>query len=64
MLILTRAKDEIIKIGDDIEVMVVEIRGGRASLGIIAPAHVPVHRREIYEPIKREKAAAKEDLPA
>ena len=44
--------------------MVVEIRGGRASLGIIAPAHVPVHRREIYEPIKREKAAAKEDLPA
>jgi carbon storage regulator len=44
-------------IGDDIEITVVDIRGEKVRLGINAPPHVPVHRKEVYEAIKREKEA-------
>ena len=55
MLVLSRQRDESIKIGDDIEITVVDIRGEKVRLGINAPAHVPVHRKEVYDAIKREK---------
>ena len=58
MLVLSRQRDESIMIGDDIEITVVDIRGEKVRLGINAPAHVPVHRKEVYEAIKREKQAA------
>ncbi len=63
MLVLTREKDEIIMIGDDIEIMVVEFKGTgtgktRVRLGIRAPASVSVHRREIWEAIQRDKSRA------
>jgi carbon storage regulator len=58
MLVLSRQRDETIVIGDDIEITVVDIRGEKVRLGINAPAHVPVHRKEVYEAIKREKQAA------
>jgi len=49
MLILTRKKDEIIKIGEDIQVTVIEIgRGDKVRLGFTAPENVPVHRQEIF----------------
>ncbi len=51
----TRQKDESIKIGDDIEVTVVDIRGDKVDLAIIAPRSVSVHRKEVYEAIQREK---------
>ena len=54
MLVLSRYKDQSIYIGDDIVVTVVDVRGDRVRLGIDAPPNVPVHRREIYEAIKRE----------
>ena len=54
MLVLSRQRDETIMIGDDIEITVVDIRGEKVRLGINAPAHVPVHRKEVYEAIKRE----------
>ncbi len=54
MLVLSRQRDETIMIGDDIEITVVDIRGEKVRLGISAPAHVPVHRKEVYEAIKRE----------
>lgn len=57
MLVLSRQRDESIKIGDDIEITVVDIRGEKVRLGISAPPHVPVHRKEVYEAIKREKQA-------
>jgi carbon storage regulator len=44
-------------IGDDIEITIVDIRGEKVRLGINAPPHVPVHRKEVYEAIKREKQA-------
>ena len=55
MLVLTRHRDESIMIGDDVEIMVVEIRGDKVRLGINAPQQVSVHRKEIYERIKAEQ---------
>jgi carbon storage regulator len=55
-------------IGDDVEVTVVDIRGDKVRLGITAPNHIPVHRKEVYEAIQRENRAAANvqpgDLPA
>jgi carbon storage regulator len=45
-------------IGDDIEITVVDIRGDKVRLGINAPTEIPVHRKEVYEAIKRENRAA------
>jgi len=64
MLVLSRQRDETIMIGDDIEITVVDIRGEKVRLGINAPAHVPVHRKEVYEAIKREKAQGGEGADA
>ena len=58
MLVLSRQKDESIVIGDDIEITIVDVRGDKVRLGITAPKSIPVHRREIYEAIQREKAEA------
>ena len=56
VLVLSRQIDQSIMIGDDIEIVVVDVRGGKVRLGITAPRHVSVHRKEIYEIIRREKA--------
>lgn len=54
MLILTRKRNERIMIGDNVEVIVVDIKGEQVQLGINAPKDIPVHRREVYEAIVRE----------
>jgi len=54
MLVLSRKKDEKIIIGDNITIMVIEIRGDKVRLGIEAPKDITVHRQEVYEAIKRE----------
>jgi carbon storage regulator len=59
VLVLSRQLDQSIMIGDDIEIFVVEVRGGKVRLGINAPRHVSVHRKEIYEIVSREKADGK-----
>ena len=53
MLVLSRKKNESIVINNDITIVVVEIRGDKVRLGVEAPKEVPVHRREVYEAIKR-----------
>ena len=58
MLVLSRQRDETIMIGDDIEVTVVDIRGDKVRLGINAPKELSVHRKEVYEAIKKENRAA------
>jgi len=57
MLVLSRQKDESIMIGDDVEIIIVDVRGDKVRLGITAPKTIPVHRKEVYESIQREKAA-------
>jgi len=56
MLVLSRKKDEKIVIGDNISIMIVEIRGDKVRLGIDAPRDVSVHRREVYDAIKRKES--------
>jgi carbon storage regulator len=56
MLVLSRKKNESIVINNDITVVVVEIRGDKVRLGVEAPKDVPVHRREVYDAIKRSVA--------
>lgn len=58
MLVLTRKKDETIKIGDDIEIKVIGINGDQVKIGIEAPNHVEIHRKEIYLSIQEENNAA------
>jgi len=47
-------------IGDDVEIIIVDVRGDKVRLGITAPKEIPVHRREIYDAIQREKRQKKE----
>lgn len=56
MLVLSRKQHESFMIGDDIKVYVVDIRGDKVRIGIDAPADVPVHRREVYEAIHRDRS--------
>ena len=58
MLVLSRQRDETIMIGDDVEITVVDIRGDKVRLGITAPRQIQVHRKEVYEAIKRENQQA------
>jgi len=60
MLVLSRQRDESIMIGDDVEIIIVDVRGDKVRLGITAPKSIPVHRREIYDAIQREKNDKKE----
>ncbi|MBN1592934.1 MAG: carbon storage regulator CsrA [Candidatus Coatesbacteria bacterium] len=62
MLVLTRKRDESIIIGDDIEIMVVDINANEVRIGISAPRELSVHRKEVYEAILRENIAAKLSL--
>jgi carbon storage regulator len=58
MLVLSRKKNESIVINNDITIVVVEIRGDKVRLGVEAPKEVPVHRREVYDAIRRNDVAA------
>lgn len=60
MLVLSRNKDESIMIGDDVEILIVDVRGDKVRLGITAPKSIPVHRKEIYEIIQAEKQKGKQ----
>jgi carbon storage regulator len=58
MLVLARRLNESIMIGDEIEVVVIDIKGDQVKLGIRAPKRITVHRKEVYEEIKKENIAA------
>lgn len=52
MLILSRKEGDVIRINDDISIVVVDIQGDKVRLGINAPSSIPVHRGEVYDAIK------------
>lgn len=55
MLILTRRIGETVKIGGDIDVTVLGVKGNQIRVGINAPQDVAVHREEIYQKIQQEQ---------
>ena len=56
MLILTRRVNESLRVGDDVTVTVVAVKGNQVRIGINAPKDVEVHRKEIYDRVQQEKA--------
>lgn len=58
MLVLSRQRDESIMIGDNVQITVVDIRGDKVRLGIMAPNEIPVHRKEVFDAIQRENRKA------
>jgi carbon storage regulator len=56
MLILTRRLGESVKIGDEITVTVLDVKGNQIRLGIQAPKEIPVHREEVYLRLQEENA--------
>lgn len=58
MLVLTRKLGENIRIGDNVKITVLEVRGTQVKLGIEAPPEIIVHREEIYERIQEEARRA------
>ena len=58
MLVLSRKINQSIVIGDNIEIMLVDIRGDQIKLGINAPKTVKIFRKEVYEEVKSENLEA------
>jgi len=60
LLVLTRKVGESINVGHEVKIVVLEVKGRQVKLGIEAPAHVPVHRSEVYQKIQEENIRAAE----
>jgi carbon storage regulator len=58
MLVLTRKINESIKIGDDIEITILSVSGEQIKIGIDAPKHIEIHRKEVYLDIQNENNQA------
>ena len=58
MLVLGRKKGESIIIDDDIEIIVTAVEGETVKLGISAPKHITIHRKEVYLEIQEENKQA------
>lgn len=56
MLVLSRKKNEVVLIGDNIEVMIVEVRGDVVKLGVTAPRDIPVYRQEVADRLREESS--------
>jgi carbon storage regulator len=59
MLILTRRIGETVKIGDDVSITVLGVKGNQVRVGVNAPKDVPVHREEVFERIQEERSKSR-----
>lgn len=64
MLVFTRKRDEAIVIGDGIEIRVLRVGRDGVRLGVVAPAEIAVHRREIYDAVCAANQSAASSPPA
>ncbi|MEN0013334.1 MAG: carbon storage regulator CsrA [Solirubrobacteraceae bacterium] len=64
MLVLTRKPGEAIVIGDDVEIEIVAIGGGKVRVGITAPRSTTVHRKEVYVELQAQEAGASDPEPS
>lgn len=65
MLVLARKVGQSIVVNDNVEILIIEVRGDQVRLGIEAPRSIPVHRKELLEQIRAENlraAAAEVDM--
>ncbi|MCI1209328.1 MAG: carbon storage regulator CsrA [Treponema sp.] len=58
MLILSRKIDQKIRIGENITLTIIEIRGDQVKIGVEAPKEVKVFRQEVYTAIQNENRQA------
>lgn len=54
MLVLSRKCGERVVIGPHIELIVLDVRGTRVTLGFVAPRETSIHRQEVFERIHAE----------
>lgn len=58
MLVLTRKPDQSIMVGGDIEITILDVRGEQVRVGIKAPREVAIHRKEVFDQIRKENRTA------
>lgn len=65
MLALSRKQNESIMIGNDIEITILDVRNDQVKIGINAPKHIGIYRKEIYLQIQEEnKKAVQSEAPS
>ena len=64
MLVLSRKPGEALRVGDEVEITVVEVKGDMVRIGIEAPRNVQVWRKELWEAIVAENKKAAEEAAA
>ncbi len=63
MLILTRKVGQKLRIGEDIEITILDVKGRQVRVGIVAPKGVPIFREEVLERIEEENVRATQHIP-
>ena len=58
MLVLTRKQNESIQIGEEVEITILSIQGDQVKIGIQAPKHIDIHRKEVYRAIQKANQQA------
>ncbi|WP_444906029.1 carbon storage regulator CsrA [Microbulbifer sp. SSSA008] len=61
MLVLKRRTGQNLRIGANVSITVLEVKGNQVKIGILAPKSLPVHREEIYIRVQKERAIGRGD---